>query len=373
MTVTTQQEETAPGVRTKRRKKGRTGKIVGAGVAVLAVGAATAATLGFGFRPDKTADNQAQLPPTTAKVTKQTLNDTQSVSGTLGYGDSTTLISRLQGTVTSLPYASSVFQRGNTVYKLDNTPVVLMYGNVPAYRPLKVGDEGADVKQLEQNLKALGYTGFTVDSKYTSDTADAVKDWQDDLNLDETGVVDLGRVLFAPGAIRVDTVKASLGGQIGPGQDVLTYTGTSRIVTVQLGIGDQRLAKKGTAVSVELPDGKKVDGTVQRVYTVIEASDDPNGDPETKIEAQLTLKDAKATAGLDVASVEVVFTAAQHKDVLTVPVAALVALAEGGYGVEIVDGTSTHYVKVETGLFAGGRVEVTGDGITEGVTVGMPK
>ncbi|MCP2325280.1 hypothetical protein HDA40_003787 [Hamadaea flava] len=371
MTVST--EDTATGVRPKRRKKGRGGKLIGAGVAVLAVGAATAATLGFGFAPEKAEDNQSQLPPTTAKVTKQTLNDTQSVSGDLGYGDSTALAARIQGTVTSLPYASSIFQRGNAVYKVNNTPIVLMYGTVPAYRELKVGDEGADVKQLEQNLKALGYSGFTVDSKYTSDTADAVEDWQEDLGLDETGRVELGRVLFAPGAIRVDSVKASLGGEIGPGQEVLSYTGTSRVVSIQLGIGDQRLAKKGTAVSIQLPDGKKVDGTVQRVYTVIEASDDPNGDAETKIEAQLTLKDAKAAAGLDVASVEVVFTAAEHKDVLTVPVAALVALAEGGYGVEIVDGSSTHYVKVETGLFGGGRVEITGDGIAEGVTVGMPK
>ena len=58
---------------------------------------------------------------------------------------------------------------------------------------------------------------------------------------------------------------------------------------------------------------------------------------------------------------------------LTVPVAALVALAEGGYGVEVVDGRRTRYVAVETGLFAGGRVEVTGDGLAEGMTVGMPR
>jgi len=59
-------------------------------------------------------------------------------------------------------------------------------------------------------------------------------------------------------------------------------------------------------------------------------------------------------------SVPYVFTAAEHKDVLTVPIAALVALAEGGYGVEVVDGSTSHYVRVETGLFASGRVEVSG-------------
>jgi hypothetical protein len=53
-------------------------------------------------------------------------------------------------------------------------------------------------------------------------------------------------------------------------------------------------------------------------------------------------------------------------------VAALLALAEGGYGVEVVDGASTRIVAVETGLFAGGQVEVSGGGLAEGTVVGVP-
>ena len=70
---------------------------------------------------------------------------------------------------------------------------------------------------------------------------------------------------------------------------------------------------------------------------------------------------------------DVTFVADERKDVLTVPVAALLALAEGGYGVEVVEGgTRPASCAVETGMFADGRVEVTGDGIAEGMTVGMP-
>jgi hypothetical protein len=58
--------------------------------------------------------------------------------------------------------------------------------------------------------------------------------------------------------------------------------------------------------------------------------------------------------------------------VLTVPVAALLALAEGGYGIEVVEGTTTRIVAVETAMFADGRVEVTGRGLSEGMKVGVP-
>jgi hypothetical protein len=92
----------------------------------------------------------------------------------------------------------------------------------------------------------------------------------------------------------------------------------------------------------------------------------------TVVEVTIAVDDAKAVSGLDQATVDVAFTASQREDVLTVPVAALLALAEGGYGVQVVDGATTRVVAVETGMFASGRVEVSGDGIAEGTTVGMP-
>jgi peptidoglycan hydrolase-like protein with peptidoglycan-binding domain len=356
----------------RRRSRGRGKTVAGAATVAVAAGAAVAATIGFGGSGEGT-HAAAGLPPATAPVTRQTLEDTEKVNGSLDYGTKTALGARLNGTITSLPYAGSTFNRGNTIYSVDNAPVVLMNGSLPAYRALSPGDEGADVKQLEQNLKTLGYTGFTVDYEYTTATADAVMEWQEDLGLTETGRVELGRVVFAPGAIRVNSVKAGLGAQAGPGQEVLDYTGTTPVVTVRLDVGNARLAKTGAKVQVTLPDGKQVGGTVQRVYTVVEEANEPNGGDQTMIEAIVSLSDAKPAAGLDVAAVSVLFTAAEHKDVLTVPVAALLALAEGGYGVEVVDGSGSHYVRVETGLFANGRVEISGDGVAEGTTVGMPK
>ncbi|MEN3309009.1 MAG: hypothetical protein V7603_5211 [Micromonosporaceae bacterium] len=343
-------------------------------VAVLAVGAGVAAAGGYGFGAGPHVDpdgGAGGLPPATAKVTRQTLVDTQTETGELGYGDAGTLASRIGGTVTALPAAGSTLTRGQALYRLDNTPVVLLYGALPAYRALAPGTKGADVTQFERNLYALGYRGFTVDDTYSGSTATAVKKWQRDLGLPKTGTVELGRVGYAPGPVRVDTQKAAVGDAAGPGTPLLTYTGTSPVVVVELDVSDQRLARKGAAVGVTLADGRTVPGRIARSRTVIKPAEGQN--PETtKIQVTVTVDDEKALAGLDEAAADVSFTASRRENVLSVPVAALLALAEGGYGVQVVQGSGTRIVPVQTGLFAAGRVEVSGTGLAEGMTVGIP-
>jgi len=82
--------------------------------------------------------------------------------------------------------------------------------------------------------------------------------------------------------------------------------------------------------------------------------------------------DQTKLGSLDSAPVSVTLVSDTRENVLTVPVAALVALAEGGYGVQVIEGSTTRYVAVKTGMFAGGRVEISGDGIAEGTVVGLP-
>jgi hypothetical protein len=343
-------------------------------VVVLAAGGAVSAFLVNRGDASQVANQTAQpLPVNTTKVTQQTLKDTETQDGDLGFGTTSTAVNRVAGTVTGLPDSGQELQRGSTVYSMDNKPTTLLYGALPAYRRLASGSEGTDVKQLEQNLSAMGYDGFTVDDEYTDATAEAVEEWQEDLGLDETGVVELGSVLFAPGHIRVDSVEAQEGSPLGPNQNVLTYTGTKKAVTVQLDAADQRLAKPTASVTVTLPDGKTVPGRIEKVSTVIIPAESPDKDPETKVEVIVAIDNQKAVAAWALASVDVTFTASERKNVLTVPVAALVALREGGFGVEVTDGTASHYVPVKTGLFANGQVEVSGAGIKAGTAVGIPK
>ena len=339
---------------------------------VLTVGAVAAAVTVLNLPDAKsstdTGDTGATSTPT-ADIAKVTLVDRESHDGTLGHGDTTTIGSGGSGTVTWLPAAGALLARGKTVYKLDNKPVPLLYGTLPAYRTLRAGVEGADVKQFEKNLWALGYRGFTVDDSYTSATADAVQEWQEDLGLSETGAVETGQIVYARNSVRVDSLSVQNGAHVQPDTELLKTTGAALVATVDLDMDAQRLAKKGATVQVTLPDGKTVPGKIAEVGTTVKEG---QGDQEDTTLIAVTITFSGAPAGMNDASVSVAFTASQRPDVLAVPVAALLALDEGGYGVAVVEGGSTRIVAVETGLFADGKVEITGEGLQPGMKVGMP-
>ena len=341
--------------------------LFGAGAGILLVAAGTAAAVGFGGR-DAAPAATSELPPATVKVTRATLTQTEQVSGTLGYGSTATVSARGAGTVTWLPAAGTTVSRGQTVYRADDKPVPLIYGTLPLYRQLKSGVSGPDVTELEQNLSALGYSGFTVDDTYTAGTATAVRKWQKARGLTETGTVDPAQVVLAPGAIRVTALHVATGAQAGG--PLLDYTGTTRTVAVDLDVSKQGLVKPGVAATVTLPSGATVAGTVGTVGTVATAG--ANGGSPT-MPVTVTIGDQSKLGTLDGAPVDVTLVSAQASNVLSVPVAALVALAEGGYGVQVVEGSSARYLAVRTGMFANGRVEISGDGITAGTVVGVAK
>jgi peptidoglycan hydrolase-like protein with peptidoglycan-binding domain len=337
---------------------------------VLSAGAVAATVTVLNLPPAQSGSTEGTATPeATADVTKETLVDREDKDGTLGHGDTTTVTARDGGTVTLLPAAGTTITRGKALYRLDNKPVTLLYGTLPAYRTLRSGVEGADVKQFERNLWALGYRGFTVDRDFTAATADAVRDWQDDLGRSETGTVETSQINYSPGPVRVDSRTAEPGAVVQPGSALFKVTGTALVATVDLDVDDQRLARTGAAVQVTLPDDKEIRGRITAVETVVEPGEGQEKDT-TKLVA--TIGFTGAPKGLDEAAVTVAFTVSERRNVLTVPVAALLALAEGGYGLAVVDGAGTRTVAVETGLFADGRVEVTGAGIAAGTRVGMP-
>lgn len=339
----------------------------GVAAAVALAAAATAAVVGFGGEGD--ARDPGASPPATATIIQGNLTKSERVDGTLDYGESTLVTGRLAGMVTGLPALGATIGRGQPLYHVDAEPVALLHGARPLHRRLAIGVNGGDVRLLEENLSALGYQGFTVDDDFTGGTADAVCQWQRSLGLPETGTVEPGRVVVAPGPVRISASRARLGdAATGP---VVEYTGTTRQVTVKLDVTKQDLAVAGAAAVVELPNGERVNGVVASVGSVASAVT-VNNQTTVTILVVVTVAEQEKLGRYDEAPVDVELVAQRRDGVLSVPVAALLALSEGGYGLEIIENGGSRILPVRTGLFSGGRVEVSGDGLRAGMSVGVP-
>jgi len=263
---------------------------------------------------------------------------------------------------------------GDRLYAVDNAGVFLLRGDVPAWRDLAAGmTDGPDVRQLEQSLRALGFFAGEPDEKFRSATADAIKKWQKAGGLERTGRVSFSSVVFTGGDLRVGTVPAHVGDQVGPGTGVFDTTSTTQVVDVNLKLADQQLAVVGRKVGLRLPGGTETTGTISSVGTPTE-SENASGQQETVIPMVVALDDPAAATAFQEASVTVDVPSDRREDVLSVPVGALVAIDPDQFGVEVVetDGT-TRQVPVTTGLFAGGRVEISGEDVEEGQRVVVPR
>jgi peptidoglycan hydrolase-like protein with peptidoglycan-binding domain len=311
------------------------------------------------------------LPATTATIERRDLSTSTQEQGTLDYSGQRKLNAGAAGTVTWLPSTGSTVKRDGRLYAVDGRPVRLMYGGTPMYRTLKSGDKGDDVRELEQNLHALGYAdGLTVDDTYTDGTADAVKRWQDDHDLPKTGTIGPDEISFSPGSLRIASTTIAVGDSAAPGTPVLTTTGSDRVVQFPINVADTASARKGTKVTVELPDGTKASGRISSVgSTVHETGDDQNKTPQVTI--TVTFDDPAKVGGFEKSPVTVDLPGEIRKDVLTVPVTALLAMPSGGYGIQVVEGGKAHDVAAKLGIFAQGRVEVSGPGLREGMKVGV--
>jgi hypothetical protein len=151
----------------------------------------------------------------------------------------------------------------------------------------------------------------------------------------------------------------------------MTATSTSRVVTVNLDAAQQGLVKVGDQVQISLPNNTSTPGTVSAVGGVAT----PNSSGPATVQVTINPTNAAATGTLDQAPVQVAITTATVDNALVVPVSSLLALASGGYGVEVVDpGGHRHLVAVSLGLFddADGLVAVTGNGLSGGTRVVVP-
>ena len=150
-------------------------------------------------------------------------------------------------------------------------------------------------------------------------------------------------------------------------------------VVFQVDASDQETVSVGDSVEIELPTDERVPTQItfiDQVVTQTQAGE--------FIEVTLEVLNPEEIEAYDQAPVKVFVTTEISENVLYVPVNALLALAEGGYALEVYSGgtevgtfegesgVDTSYVAVEIGVFTDGFVEVKGN-ISEGQIVVVPR
>jgi hypothetical protein len=360
--------------------------------ALLLAGAGTAGFLRLSDRTGPpTAPAAASGAVQTAEVVRMDISSGKPLQGTIGYGTARSLKAPGEGVVTWLPTADSTIKRGRQVYRVDDRPVPLFYGKVPLYRTLDhLAMVGRDVRVVADNLRAFGYsigsqprpgsvvaqsagpgvsaaprTVHSGEAVVTERLIKAIKAWQHDLQLPETGHVGRGDVVVQAAAIRVASLTAQVGDVTGG--ELMTVTATTKVISVPAEVGDAGSVQRGDTVNVGLPDGTRKPAEVVSVGTAV-ATGTGAPDPQDRPKLMITLRLATAAdaAKIDAADVQVDFVTELHRHILAVPVGALLALSEGGYAVQVSGGG---LVPVQTGIIAKGMAEVKGSGLAEGALV----
>jgi peptidoglycan hydrolase-like protein with peptidoglycan-binding domain len=338
--------------------------------AVVVIGAAIVAwvVLTSGDGHDTPAANDA-VPLGSAAVERRDLIAREDVDGSLGFSGTSTAAAPAAGTITRLRDEGDTVTRGRSLMSIDAKATAwVLYGTIPMYRDLGPGvTDGRDVRQLESNLKALGYDPGTVDNDWTSATTDAVEDFQDERGLTEDGTISRSEVVISDGPVRVGEHKADVGSLVQAGSPVTALTRTTPVVTAKLDAGLAADVHRGNPVRVTMPDGSEVGGRVTRVGTVATAGQDGGA---ATVELRVALNSGRH-GRIDGAPVSISLETGRTKDALSVPVTALVATAPGRYAVELAG--SRRLVPVTLGSVADDWVEIQGAGLTPGTRVVVPR
>ena len=373
---------------------------IAGGAVVVVVAAAVALAVTNPFRAGASSNTGGvSYQTSTATVTRQSLTEQTQEDATLGDAGSYSVVNQAQGsaadsagssgsgagsgTFTSLPAVGAVVRQGQVLYAVSGSPVVLLYGNTPAYRDLSEGATGPDVAELNADLVTLGYvTAADLGARsgwdyYSAETAYGVELLQAKLGETQTGSLDLGDAVFLPGAIEITGYGTStvLGGPATAGSVVLTASSTTPVVTIDLDASLQTEVHASEPVSITLPDGSTTSGVVSSVSNVATASSSSSSSSSggsgssssgnaATVTVEVSLDNPKAAGSLNQAPVEVTITTGSVSSALVVPVDALLAQGSGGYAVEVTgSGGRRHLVAVTPGVFddAAGLVQVTGN------------
>ena len=140
--------------------------------------------------------------------------------------------------ITGLADVGDEIASGDVLYTVESSPVVALAGALPAWRTMdRNSADGLDIAQLEAALVALGYDpdgDVVVDEEWDSATTGMVRRWQAGMQLDDTGEVTLGSVVFIAHAGTVTGTSVSVGDEVQDGSSILSLSGTVQQVIIEV-------------------------------------------------------------------------------------------------------------------------------------------
>lgn len=258
--------------------------------------------------------------------------------------------------------------QGSVLYSVDLRPVAVAQGDVPMFRQIGAGVDGADVRQLQEMLAALGYYGSALDGRAEAGTTTAIKRWQKALGLSESGVVEQGDLIFVPrlpARLALNSDSIHRGVKLSGGEEAVLGLPAAPRFWLPVSEGQAAMITAGTSIEVTSPDGqiwRGVAGEQERDADGGEISISVTG-PEGAVLCgdacgQVPVS-GQTTLLSDVVTVEQV-------EGLLVPSSALVTTADAGTAVVGEDGkripvevvTSAKGMSVVSGIDEGTRVRV---------------
>ncbi|MFI0452257.1 efflux RND transporter periplasmic adaptor subunit [Actinomadura sp. 6N118] len=268
---------------------------------------------------------------------------------------------------------------GEVVAEVSGRPMMVLAGAIPAYRDIRPGGKGPDVKQLQRALRGLGYSVGDAKGIYGSATQAAVRKLYEDRGYEPPAAqtagkpsvyLKAGEVVYVPRfPARATEVKATLGAQV-TGTILKLATGELE-VRGTLTAPDRKLVKPGMDVTIFSEEsGRSAPGRVRSIGAFTADGGTAGAGHAVRVAGKSQLPEG--FAGQDVRLT--IEAASTDGPVLVVPASAVYGAADGSTQViKLTPGGAQERIAVTAGATGGGFVEVRGDGLAEGDRVVVGK
>jgi peptidoglycan hydrolase-like protein with peptidoglycan-binding domain len=209
--------------------------------------------------------------PVTAPVQDGTVGRSLTLTATATWPTVGSVLAYRGGIVTAADPGDGVVEAGESLLRIDLTPVVVAVGAVPAFRDLARGAKGPDVQQLQAFLADAGFDPRDRDGIFAGGTQQAVRAWQRAQGQQVTGAVPLGTLVFLPALPAHVRLSARVGDPVTTGDTLAEVLAPAPEFVVP--VTDEQRAMIPPSTPVEVGDESEKTGWTGQTADVIRTDD----------------------------------------------------------------------------------------------------